>query len=208
MFSKNLKHLRNSRNMTQEELASKVKRQVSSISEWESGKYTPRAGVLNDIATIFNVNLSDLMNSDLTLEETISSALPITSVEVPIYGASSCGNGDWNDGDITGYYSFTQDMLPGSIFDYFGAVANGDSMIDAHIPNGSLMIFKKTEEALDGQIVACMLNGEAYTKRYKNIGGVHMLLSENSKENYEPIVLSEGDEFRVHGRLVKAIIDF
>ena len=38
----------------------------SSISEWEKGKYTPKAGVLNDIAKIFGVSLSKLMSTDLT----------------------------------------------------------------------------------------------------------------------------------------------
>lgn len=62
-FSKNLKFLRTERGMEQLELAQLLGRKsASSISEWESGNYTPKAGVLSDIARIFNINLSDLMD--------------------------------------------------------------------------------------------------------------------------------------------------
>lgn len=40
----------------------------SSISEWEKGKYTPKSGLLSDIAAIFDVSLTALMEEDLTLE--------------------------------------------------------------------------------------------------------------------------------------------
>lgn len=55
--------------MEQLELANLLGRKSSSsISEWERGKYTPKSGLLSDIAAIFNVSLTDLMEKDLTLE--------------------------------------------------------------------------------------------------------------------------------------------
>lgn len=67
MFAKNLKTLRLQHNMEQIDLAYRLGRKSSSsISEWESGKYTPKAGILSDIAEIFNVSLSDLMEKDLS----------------------------------------------------------------------------------------------------------------------------------------------
>ncbi|GEN48906.1 S24 family peptidase [Ligilactobacillus pobuzihii] len=69
MFSTNLKYLRNKSGMDQLTLANKLGRKsVSSVSEWEKGKYTPKVGVLADIAHIFNVSLEDLMNTDLRKE--------------------------------------------------------------------------------------------------------------------------------------------
>ncbi|MBZ5969512.1 XRE family transcriptional regulator [Leuconostoc gasicomitatum] len=67
MFANNLKYLREKQNMDQMELAIKLGRKSSSsISEWEKGKYTPKIGVLNDIAEIFGVSITDLMNKDLS----------------------------------------------------------------------------------------------------------------------------------------------
>ncbi|MCC4120190.1 helix-turn-helix domain-containing protein [Lactococcus lactis] len=66
-FAINLKYLRQKNNMEQLELANLLGRKSSSsVSEWEKGKYTPKAGVLNDIAKIFSIPLSKLMNENLS----------------------------------------------------------------------------------------------------------------------------------------------
>lgn len=67
MFANNLKYLREKHKMEQLELAEMLNRKSSStISEWERGKYTPRAGTLSDISKIFNVEIDDLMKTDLS----------------------------------------------------------------------------------------------------------------------------------------------
>ena len=67
MFAKNLKYLRAKRGIEQIELARMLgKKSGSSISSWESGTYTPKIGTLAKIADIFNVDLDDLMNIDLS----------------------------------------------------------------------------------------------------------------------------------------------
>lgn len=67
MFSQNLKYLRQKHDMEQIDLAHKLGRKsASSISEWEKGKYTPKLLTLNEISRIFNVNIDDLMEKDLS----------------------------------------------------------------------------------------------------------------------------------------------
>ena len=66
-FASNLRFLRQKNGLEQIDLATRLGRKSSSsISEWEIGKYTPKAGVLNDIAKIFGVSLSKLMSTDLS----------------------------------------------------------------------------------------------------------------------------------------------
>lgn len=66
-FASNLRFLRQKNGLEQIGLATRLGRKSSSsISEWEKGKYTPKAGVLNDIANIFGVSLSKLMSTDLS----------------------------------------------------------------------------------------------------------------------------------------------
>lgn len=78
MFSNNLKYLRNKHAMEQVELAQKLGRKSgSSVSEWEKGTYTPKIKVLAEIADIFNVDLDDLMNKDLSSELKNSSTLTL-----------------------------------------------------------------------------------------------------------------------------------
>ena len=69
-FSSNLKFLRQREDLDQVDLTKKLGRKSSaSISEWEKGKYTPKTSVLTEIATIFNVSLSELLMVDLANAE-------------------------------------------------------------------------------------------------------------------------------------------
>ena len=66
-FASNLRFLRQKNGLEQIDLATRLgRKRSSSISEWEKGKYTPKAGVLNDIANFFGVSLSKLMSTDLS----------------------------------------------------------------------------------------------------------------------------------------------
>lgn len=79
-FAVNLKYLRQKNNMEQLELANLLgRRSSSSISEWEKGKYTPKAGILNDIAKIFSIPLSKLMNENLS-EQSITTLDKINQI--------------------------------------------------------------------------------------------------------------------------------
>ena len=62
-------------------------------------------------------------------------------------------------------------------------------MINAGILPGSKVLIHQQNYADDGQIVACMVNGdEATLKRFKRKGDVILLMPENS--SYEPIIVS------------------
>lgn len=69
----------------------------------------------------------------------------------------------------------------------------GDSMIDAGIHEGDLVAIHKQSDARDGEIVACLVDGEEATvKRLQRRDGKVYLHSENPA--YEPMVFSEGVE--------------
>lgn len=61
----------------------------------------------------------------------------------------------------------------------------GDSMEDANIKNGDVLIVDKSKEAQNNNIVIAMLEGEFTVKRLKLIKGKIFLQPENEK--YEPI---------------------
>ena len=69
----------------------------------------------------------------------------------------------------------------------------GDSMINAGIHEGDLVAIHKQPDARDGEIVACLVDGEEATiKRLERRGGKVYLHSENPA--YEPMVFSSGIE--------------
>ncbi len=69
----------------------------------------------------------------------------------------------------------------------------GDSMVDAGIHEGDLVAVHKQPDARDGEIVACLIEGEEATvKRLQRKDGKVYLHSENPA--YEPMVFSDGVE--------------
>lgn len=69
MFADNLKYLRKKFGYDQQKFGEMVGRGISTISEWESGKYTPKAKILTKITEIFNVSLDELLNSNLSQKD-------------------------------------------------------------------------------------------------------------------------------------------
>lgn len=79
---------------------------------------------------------------------------------------------------------------------------SGDSMIDAHICDGDLVVIKKQSHADDGQIVVARLeDGTATLKRYRRLkNGKVMLIPANA--SLSPITV---DGVEIDGRLVGLI---
>ena len=82
----------------------------------------------------------------------------------------------------------------------FALRVRGDSMINAAILPGDLVVVRPQQSADDGQIVVARISDEATVKRLRRRNGQVWLLPEN--ENYEPI---DGSEAELIG-LVKAVI--
>lgn len=69
----------------------------------------------------------------------------------------------------------------------------GDSMIDAGILDGDFVVIASQKDALDGEIVACLIDDdEATIKRLERKDGSVILHSENAA--YEPMVFTSGVE--------------
>ncbi len=75
---------------------------------------------------------------------------------------------------------------------YYWLHVEGDSMINAGIQSGDLVLMRAQNYAENGQIVACRVNGdEATLKRFREQGDSIILLPENPA--YEPRIVSKKD---------------
>lgn len=79
----------------------------------------------------------------------------------------------------------------------FFTEVTGDSMIEAGIFPGSLLIVDMDLKPKSSDIVIVLLDGELMVKRLYKRGKIIKLLSENSA--YQPIEMSEGQELIVWG---------
>ena len=86
------------------------------------------------------------------------------TVKVPLLGNVSCGIPRFAEENIEEYV-----RLPISLFgkgDFFLLRANGDSMIEAGICNGDVVLIRQQNYADPGQIVVALMEDEATLKRY------------------------------------------
>jgi repressor LexA len=88
--------------------------------------------------------------------------------------------------------------------DVFALRVRGDSMINAHIADGDLVLVRKQESASPGDIVAALLEGEATVKRFSREGASVVLRPEHP--TMKPIVIGpDRGDFRILGKVIGLI---
>lgn len=75
----------------------------------------------------------------------------------------------------------------------------GDSMIDAGIDKGDIVIVNQQESANNGDIVVALIGEEATLKKFMPMGSTVLLISENP--NYEPIQMNPNDVV-INGKVI------
>lgn len=122
---------------------------------------------------------------------------------VPVLGRISCGIPKYAEENIEEYVK-----LPVSLFgrgDYFFLRAYGESMINAGIDDGDLVLVRQQPTADYNQIVVALVDDEATLKRYRpQNDGMIRLHPEN--ERFEDIVV-DAESCVIQGVAVKILKD-
>lgn len=81
--------------------------------------------------------------------------------------------------------------------------ATGDSMIDAGIHPGDILIVDRSLEVADKKVVIAVVEGELTVKRIRIIDEKVVLMPEN--ENYKPIQINNETDFEIWGVVTNVI---
>lgn len=127
------------------------------------------------------------ISRDAGLNRAIHLAGEQPTVQVPIVGRVAAGLPILAVEEVEGYVPFCPPRQNGD--EYFALNVRGDSMKDAGILNGDIVIAVKTPTALDGEIVVAMIDEEATVKRLYREKDRIRLQPENPA--YEPIYSTE-----------------
>ena len=131
---------------------------------------------------------------------TLQLADQLISNAVPVLGSVAAG------GLIEAYSDETENLDINDVFQKDGVFAltvNGDSMVDAYIADGDMVLMEPVRELnylKNGSIVSAMVPGSGTTLKYffkKN----NQIILEAANPNYEPIVLNL-DEVVIQGKLL------
>lgn len=137
--------------------------------------------------------------------QTPASALAVETIhalEVPLMGRIAAGTPIEAISEISHHVAVPGQMLSGAGHHYALEV-KGDSMIEAGINDGDIVVIRETATADNGDIVVALIEGhEATLKRFRRKGG--MIALEAANPLYETRMLP-GDQVNVQGRLVGLI---
>ncbi len=125
--------------------------------------------------------------------------------ELPFLGRIAAGN---PIEAITG--SFEQISVPNYLinnkYDHFTLEVTGDSMIDAGIYDGDIVIIRRTEIANSGDIVVALIDqNEVTLKRFRSFK--NSIALEPANKNYKIRIFGE-DRVKIQGKLVGLIRKF
>ena len=132
---------------------------------------------------------------------------------VPILGRIAAGSPNLAAEDVEGELPVASSALAGHGADVFALRVRGESMIDAHICDGDLVLVRRQETAHSNDIVVAMVaseatgEGEATVKRYLRDGARVVLKPENP--TMSPIVVDPKQrEIRILGKVIGLLRGF
>jgi DNA polymerase V len=85
----------------------------------------------------------------------------------------------------------------------FMAYANGNSMVDAGIHHGDILIIDRSLNARDGDIIIAVLHGEFTVKQLSIVKDTFFLVPKNSQ--YSPVKISDDMDFEIWGVVIYSI---
>lgn len=100
---------------------------------------------------------------------------------------------------VEGRIDLNRDLIRHPLAAFFIRV-DGDSMVDAGILPGSLLVVDRAAEVHDGHVVVARIDDELTVKRFSTDGAKIMLLPANCE--YEAIEITEGVDFEIWGRVI------
>lgn len=134
-------------------------------------------------------------------EKTVKKSDSVKLVKVPVIGTIAAGVPIFADENMDGEILVDESNIGKGRF--FALRVRGDSMINAGINNGDLVIIKRQPLAENGDIIAALIDSDATLKRLSLSNGEVFLLPENDK--YSPINVTCREDFRILGKMVTTV---
>lgn len=206
MYGKKLRELRKIEGWTQKEVAEKIGVSKQTYSHYENEERKPGLPMIHKLVEVYNVDINEIFSGAPTTDLKETSAIYEAGrlKKLPIVGQIACGGAELAYEEIEGYEEVPSSWLNGG--EYYVLRAKGDSMINARINHGDLLMVRKQFDVENGEIAAVLIDGDATLKRVYKTDDNIILQSENS--NYPPIFLTDEKDIKIIGRLERVILTF
>lgn len=195
LFSEILRNLRKKEQLTQDELADKLKISKSAISMYENGNRTPDFETLEAIADFFNVNLSYLIGEEQKYKLRHPN-LTFETVTFPVIGSIAAG---YNEIAVENWSGETVE-IPLSYLkgrkkeEYFVLSVKGDSMYPLYMDGDKVLILRQSTLNHSGEIGAVLYEGENATlKKVEYVDGEDWMKLVPVNPEYKPKEIKNSD---------------
>jgi len=200
-----IKSRRKSLGLTLAEASKKIGTSVGTLNKWENGvtRHIDHHDIVR-IAEALDCNILWLLDLDdaITLgPDNVAELVELPPVrEVPIIGEIACGDPilavENHDGTAG---------VPADSQADFALRCSGDSMINARIFPGDLVLIRQQSDVENGEIAAVLLDGEATLKRVYKYDGRIELRPENPLYGVRSIEGPDLLNFKILGKAVSFI---
>ncbi|MPM82482.1 LexA repressor [bioreactor metagenome] len=212
-----IREYRAAKQLTQQEVADACGLSKGYISMLENGR-NPKTGQpivpsltsLKQIAAGTGIDLNDLLaaidgDQEVSLEDSrMNDILSLPGIEPPprwvkkpLLGSIACGVPILAQENIEDYI-----LVPENIHCDFLLRCKGDSMINARILDGDIVMIRHQEDVENGEIAAVRIDGEVTLKRVYKHPGMVQLMPENPV--YPPMIYNNGNcsEISIVGKAI------
>lgn len=124
------------------------------------------------------------------------------TVNVPLVGEVACGSPILAQENIEAMIPVSTSMAK-SGYKYYLLHATGDSMNEAGINNGDLLLIRQQSTAEEGQKVVALIDDGATVKEFHKTKNAIILKPRSKNKNHKPIILTE--DFQIQGVVVGTI---
>ncbi|NDB82494.1 MAG: DNA polymerase V [Alphaproteobacteria bacterium] len=132
-----------------------------------------------------------------------NSGVALEDYKLPLYDSLiSAGLPSPADDHVSRKLNLNEYLIPRPNATFFVKVT-GDSMIDANIHEGDLLIVDRSIEAKHNKIIIAALGAELTVKRLYKKNGILKLVAENP--NYSDLIIEEGQDLLVWGVVTRVI---
>lgn len=200
-IARNIRAVRTRNNLTQEEFGEIVGVSSMAVSQWETGRAVPRMGAVQKISDYFHISKGSLIDED----SSTLTKLPISgsTATLPLRTLGKVHAGVMDDDAVC---DDEEIQVPERVVlaypDAFLLRVEGNCM-DRVIPEGSHVVIAPHKEPTNGSIVVIRDDTyEAIMRRYYKGSSALMLSPDSYEEEYQDIIVHDGQEITLIGVVV------
>jgi len=188
-----IRSLRESKNLTQEEVAEYLNTTPQTISRYEIGDRKTNQDILFKLAEYFKVSINEFFPS-LSFDNATVLDIKSDTIQIPVLGTIKAGVAIEAQQDILEYVDIPKDWTKGGKT-YYGLKISGDSMYPKYNEN-DIVIFEHIEDFLLAQKKDCAVMVNGFDATFKNVtiteNGITLVpLNLNNSDNYQPTFYNE-----------------